>query len=62
MITTLERAFLTMLGMPLTFSMANGLAPRFCAWTLIRILRGRFREVGWTVYLLIARFWYLGNA
>lgn len=59
-------AFLTMLAIPLTFSIANGLAFGFCAWTLIRILRGRFREVGWMVYLLtalfIVRFWYLGNA
>jgi AGZA family xanthine/uracil permease-like MFS transporter len=59
-------AFLTMLAIPLTFSIANGLAFGFCAWTLIRILRGRFREISWMVYLLtglfIARFWYLGNA
>ena len=59
-------AFLTMIAIPLTFSIANGLAFGFCAWTLIRILRGRFREVGWMVYLLTAlfliRFWYLGNA
>ncbi|MES1258473.1 MAG: NCS2 family permease [Acidobacteriota bacterium] len=59
-------AFLTMLAIPLTFSIANGLAFGFCAWTLLKILRGRFREVGWMVYLLTAlfvtRFWYLGNA
>ena len=44
-------AFLTLLGIPLTFSIANGLALGFTAWTLIRILRGRFREVHWMVYI-----------
>jgi AGZA family xanthine/uracil permease-like MFS transporter len=56
-------AFLTMLAIPLTFSIANGLAFGFCAYTLLKILRGRFREVNWMVYaltiLFIARFWYL---
>jgi AGZA family xanthine/uracil permease-like MFS transporter len=56
-------AFLTMLGIPLTFSIANGLAFGFCAYTLLKILRGRFREVSWMVYgltiLFMARFWYL---
>ena len=56
-------AFLTMLGIPLTFSIANGLAFGFCAYTLLKILRGRFREVSWMVYaltaLFIVRFWYL---
>ncbi len=59
-------AFLTMVTIPLTFSIANGLAFGFCAWTLMRVARGRFREVGWMVYLLtalfMARFWYLGGA
>jgi len=56
-------AFLTMLGIPLTFSIANGLAFGFCAYTFLKILRGRFREVSWMVYVLtalfIVRFWYL---
>jgi AGZA family xanthine/uracil permease-like MFS transporter len=56
-------AFLTMLGIPLTFSIANGLAFGFCAYTMLKILRGRFREVSWMVYaltaLFIVRFWYL---
>lgn len=49
-------AFLVLLGIPLTFSIANGLALGFTAWTLIRILRGRFREVHWMVYVLTALF------
>jgi AGZA family xanthine/uracil permease-like MFS transporter len=58
-------AFLTMLAIPLTYSIANGLAFGFCAYTLIRILRGKFQHVSWMVYALTAlflvRFYYLGS-
>jgi AGZA family xanthine/uracil permease-like MFS transporter len=56
-------AFLTMLAIPLTFSIANGLAFGFTAYTLVKMARGKFREVNWFVYLLTAifltRFLYL---
>jgi AGZA family xanthine/uracil permease-like MFS transporter len=58
-------AFLTMLGIPLMFSIANGLAFGFVAYTLIKVLRGKFRQVSWMVYALTAlflvRFWYMGK-
>jgi len=58
-------AFLTMLAIPLTFSIANGLAFGFTSYTLLKVLRGRYREVNWLVYaltaLFIARFVYLGH-
>jgi len=58
-------AFLTITTIPLTFSIANGLAFGFCCYTLLRIARGEFRKVGWLVYVLtalfIARFIYLGR-
>jgi AGZA family xanthine/uracil permease-like MFS transporter len=58
-------AFLTMLAIPLTFSIANGLAFGFCSWTLLKILRGKLRDVNFMVYVLtilfLARFWYLKN-
>jgi len=58
-------AFLTMLGIPLTYSIANGLAFGFCAYTLIKLLRGKFRRVNWMVYaltvLFLVRFYYLGR-
>lgn len=58
-------AFLTMIAIPLTFSIANGLAFGFIAYTLLKVLRGRFSEVNWMVYaltvLFIVRFWYLGK-
>jgi AGZA family xanthine/uracil permease-like MFS transporter len=49
-------AFLTMLTIPLTFSIANGLAFGFIAFTLLKLLRGKFREVNWLMYVLTALF------
>jgi AGZA family xanthine/uracil permease-like MFS transporter len=57
-------AFLTIVTIPLTFSIANGLAFGFTAYTLLKVARGQFRDVNWLVYVLtilfIARFFYLG--
>ena len=57
-------AFLTIITIPLTFSIANGLAFGFIAYTVLKIARGEFRSVNWLVYVLtilfIARFLYLG--
>jgi AGZA family xanthine/uracil permease-like MFS transporter len=58
-------AFLTMMTIPLSFSIANGLAFGFTAYSLLKILRGKFRDVNWFVYLLTAlfilRFLYVAN-
>jgi AGZA family xanthine/uracil permease-like MFS transporter len=58
-------AFLTILGIPLTFSIANGLALGFTAYTLLRLVRGEWANISWLVYLLTAvfliRFYYLGG-
>lgn len=58
-------AFLTILGIPLTFSIANGLALGFISYTILKIARGQFREINWLVYvmtaLFILRFAYLGQ-
>lgn len=58
-------AFLTLLAMPLTFSIANGLALGFIFYPLLKLLTGRGREVSWLVYLLAAlfilRYVYLGS-
>jgi adenine/guanine/hypoxanthine permease len=57
-------AFVTMVGMPLTFSIANGLALGFITWPLVKLLAGRGREVRPLVWILAAlflvRFIYLG--
>jgi len=57
-------AFLTITTIPLSFSIANGLAFGFTAYTLLRVLRGEFSKLNWFMYILTAlfliRFWYLG--
>jgi AGZA family xanthine/uracil permease-like MFS transporter len=57
-------AFLTIVTIPLTFSIANGLAFGFTAYVILKIAHGEFRSVSWLVYalaaLFIARFIYLG--
>jgi adenine/guanine/hypoxanthine permease len=57
-------AFLTIVTIPLTFSIANGLAFGFTAFVILKVARGEFRNVSWLVYVLaalfIARFIYLG--
>jgi AGZA family xanthine/uracil permease-like MFS transporter len=58
-------AFLTMMAIPLTFSIANGLAFGFTSFTVLQVLRGRSRKVNWFVYgltaLFILRFAWLGR-
>lgn len=49
-------AFLTLLAIPLTFSIANGLAFGFTAHTFLQVAAGKGRSVGWLVYLLTALF------
>jgi adenine/guanine/hypoxanthine permease len=57
-------AFLTMLAMPLTFSIANGLALGFILYPLLKVLTGRWREASPLVYILaglfVLRYAYLG--
>lgn len=47
-------AFLTLIGIPLAYSIADGLALGFIAYPLIKFLSGRGREIGWLTYLLAA--------
>ncbi len=58
-------AFLTMTAIPLTFSIANGLAFGFTSYTLLKLAGGQGRQVNWLVYVLTAlfilRFVYLAN-
>lgn len=57
-------AFLTLIAMPLTFSIANGLALGFISYPVLKVVAGRGREVSPLVYVLAAlfvlRFAYLG--
>jgi adenine/guanine/hypoxanthine permease len=58
-------AFLTLVTIPLTFSIANGLAFGFTSYALLKLMRGEVRRDQWLVYVLaalfIARFIYLGR-
>jgi AGZA family xanthine/uracil permease-like MFS transporter len=58
-------AFLTLVTIPLTFSIANGLACGITSYVLIHLASGRGRQVPWAAYLLatllIIRFIYIGS-
>ena len=45
-------AFLMILGMPLAYSVADGLALGFIAYPLIKVLSGRSRQMGWLMPVL----------
>lgn len=46
----------TALMMPLTFSIANGIALGFITWTAIKLLSGRWRDLNPSLYVLSALF------
>ncbi len=58
-------AFLTLVTIPLTFSIANGLGCGIIAYVVLHLARGRGREVPVAAYvlglLLIVRFVYIGG-
>jgi adenine/guanine/hypoxanthine permease len=45
-------AFLTLLFMPLAFSIADGIAIGFLAYPIVKVVAGRAKDVHWFVYLL----------
>lgn len=49
-------AFLVIILMPLTFSIATGIALGFISFAALKLCSGRGREVSWLVYLLAALF------
>jgi adenine/guanine/hypoxanthine permease len=52
-------ALLTITLMPFTFSITNGVAAGFISYTVIAVIRGRFRDVHWLMYVVSAVFvWY----
>jgi AGZA family xanthine/uracil permease-like MFS transporter len=57
-------SFLTLILIPLTYSIANGLGFGIIAWAVLHIATGRFTRKDWLLYLLaalfLARFIYLG--
>jgi adenine/guanine/hypoxanthine permease len=59
-------SFLTLILIPLTYSIANGLGFGIIAWAVLHIATGRFRKQDWLLYVLavlfLARFIYLGTS
>jgi AGZA family xanthine/uracil permease-like MFS transporter len=44
--------FLTMVGIPLAYSIADGLAVGFIAYPVVKLLGGRGRDVRWLSYVM----------
>ena len=59
-------AFLTLILIPLTYSIANGLGFGIIAWAVLHLAAGKLRRQDWLLYLLaalfLARFIYLGTS
>ena len=49
-------AFLTLLAIPLTYSIANGLAAGFIVYDALQIAKGRGGRVPWLTHVLAALF------
>jgi len=58
-------AVVTLLMMPFTYSIANGLAFGFISYAVLKLLTGRVRQVPWIIWLIAAvflfKFIYLGG-
>ncbi|MXS18943.1 NCS2 family permease [Pseudomonas oryzihabitans] len=55
-LTTAAPVLVTALAMPLTYSIANGIAFGFIAWTVIKLLSGRTRELNSALIVLSILF------
>jgi adenine/guanine/hypoxanthine permease len=59
-------AFLTLILIPLTYSIANGLGFGIIAWAVLHLAAGKIRKQDWLLYVLaalfLARFVYLGTS
>jgi len=57
-------SFLTLILIPLTYSIANGLGFGIIAWAVLHLAAGKYRRQDWLLYVLaalfLARFVYLG--
>ena len=55
-ITDALPAFLIFIGIPLSFSISDGLALGLISYPIVKILAGRHKEVSWLIYILAALF------
>ncbi len=49
-------AFLTIVMMPLTYSIAEGIAFGMVSYVVLKVLSGKYKEVSWTMYILAILF------
>ena len=49
-------AFLILIGMPFTYSIADGMALGFLSYPVIKILAGKTRDIHWCMYLIAVLF------
>ncbi|MFS8573193.1 MAG: NCS2 family permease, partial [Clostridia bacterium] len=49
-------AFISMLAMPLTYSIATGISLGFVLFPIFKLVAGRGKEVHWLLYVLAALF------
>ncbi|HQE06314.1 MAG TPA: NCS2 family permease, partial [Tepidanaerobacteraceae bacterium] len=49
-------AFITAIAMPMTYSISYGLALGFVAYTAIKFLTGKGKEIHWLMYILTILF------
>jgi AGZA family xanthine/uracil permease-like MFS transporter len=49
-------AFLGIIVMPFTFSITNGIGAAFIAYALLKLVRGRARDVNWLLWVTAALF------
>jgi adenine/guanine/hypoxanthine permease len=49
-------ALLTLILMPLTFSITNGIGAGFIVWVLIKVALGKFSEIHWLMWLVSLAF------
>jgi len=55
-LTVAAPVLITTITMPLTFSIANGIALGFISWTAIKLLAGRWHDLNPSLYVLAALF------
>lgn len=51
-------SFLILLTMPLTSSIATGIAFGFISYPLMKIVKGKWKDVHWLLYILALLFLY----
>ncbi len=58
-------AFVTMVAMPFTYSIANGISFGLVLYPLMKLVTGRYKEVHWIVWVLailvVARYIFLAE-